>query len=170
MQSTLTSATVQAHTASLLRDGLRLKDYGKSCPTSTLLAVLFTACARLSSLFAACNHLRHAPSHETVREALHANLPRLDILERRLNATLGFTISRSLRRSLRRRTQRVAIDLHLRPYHGQPATSPDELVRGKPKSGPPTSTPTPPPTWYSRATASPWPWSTSGLARRWPAS
>jgi len=135
MQSTLTSSAVQSHTAGLLRDGLRLKDYGKSCPTSTLLAVLFTACSRLTSLFAACNHLRHAPSHETVRKALHANLPGLVSLERRLNATLGYTISRSLRRCLRRRRQRVAIDLHLRPYHGQPSVSPDELIRGQPKSG-----------------------------------
>lgn len=135
MQSTLTSAAVQSHTAGLLRDGLRLKDYGKSCPTSTLLAVVFTACSRLISLFAACNHLRDAPSHETVRKALHANLPGLDTLERRLNATFGYTISRSLRRCLSRRRQRLAIDLHLRPYHGQPSVSPDELVRGKPKSG-----------------------------------
>jgi putative transposase len=135
MQSTLTSAAVQSHTAGLLRDGLRLKDYGKSCPTSTLLAVVFTACSRLISLFAASNHLRHAPSHETVRKALHANLPGLVPLERRLNATLGYTISRSLRRCLHRRRQRIAIDLHLRPYHGQPSVSPDELVRGQPKSG-----------------------------------
>ena len=135
MQSILTSAAVQSHTAGLLRDGLRMKDYGKSCPTSTLLAVVFTACARLISLFAAANHLRHAPSHETLRKALHANLPGLPTLERRLNATLGYTISRSLRRCLRRRRQRVAIDLHLRPYHGQPAVSADELVRGQPKSG-----------------------------------
>jgi hypothetical protein len=135
MQFTLTSSAVQSHTAGLLRDGLRLKDYGKSCPTSTLLAVLFTACSRLSSLFAACNHLRHAPSHETVRKALHQNLPGLPTLERRLNATLGHTISRPLRRCLGRRRQRVAIDLHLRPYHGQPLRSPDELVRGQAKSG-----------------------------------
>lgn len=135
MQSTLTSSAVQSHTAGLLRDGLRLKDYGKSCPTSTLLAVVFTACSRLISLFAASNHLRHAPSHETVRKALHANLPSLHSLERRLNTTFGYTISRSLRRCLRRRRQRIAIDLHLRPYHGQPAVSPDELVRGQPKSG-----------------------------------
>jgi hypothetical protein len=135
MQCTLTSAAVQSHTASQLRAGLRLKDYGKSCPTSTLLAVVFTACSRLTSLFAACNHLRDAPSHETVRKALHANLPGLDTLERRLNATFGYTIARSLRRCLSRRRQRLAMDLHLRPYHGQPSVSPDELVRGQPKSG-----------------------------------
>ena len=135
MQFTLTSATVQSHTAGLLREGSSLKDYGKTCPTSTLLAVLFVACSRLTSLFAAANHLRHAPSHETIRKALHANLPNLPTLERRLNATLGYTISRSLRRCLRRRRSRIAIDLHLRPYHGQASEHPDELVRGQAKSG-----------------------------------
>ena len=135
MEYTLTSATVQSHTAGLLREGLRLKDYGKTCPTSTFLAVVFVACSRLISLFAAANHLRHAPSHETVRKALHANLPALPILERRLNQTLGYTLSRSFRRCFRRRRQRLAIDLHLRPYHGQPSVSPDELVRGQAKSG-----------------------------------
>ena len=135
MEYTLTSATVQSHTASLLREGLRLKDYGKTCPTSTFLAVVFVACSRLISLFAAANHLRHAPSHETVRKALHANLPALPTLERRLDQTLGYTLSRSFRRCLRRRRQRLAIDLHLRPYHGQPGVSPDELVRGRAKSG-----------------------------------
>lgn len=135
MQSILTSATVQSHTASLLRDGSKLKDYRKSWSVSTLLAVVFTACSRLISLFAASNHLRNAPSHETVRKALHFNLPGLDTLERRLNATFGYTLFRSLRRCLRRRRPRIAIDLHLRPYHGQPAASPDELVRGQPKSG-----------------------------------
>ena len=135
MQFTLTSATVQSHTASLLREGLRLKDYGKTCPTSTFLAVLFVACSRLISIFAASNHLRHAPSHETIRKALHANLPDLPTLERRLNKTLGYTFSRSLRRCFRRRRQRIAIDLHLRPYHGQPSQDPDEIVRGQAKSG-----------------------------------
>ncbi len=135
MQYTLSSAAIQAHTAELLGDGLRLKDYSARCPTSTLLAVVFTACARLWSLFAASNYLKQAPSHETIRKALHANLPDLDLLQRRLNQSLGFTISRPLRRYLRRRRHRLAIDLHLRPYHGKPQCDDNELVRGQPKSG-----------------------------------
>jgi Transposase DDE domain len=135
MQFTLTSAAVQARTHELLRDGLHLKDYSPCCPTSTLLAVVLTACSRLCSLFAACNHLKHAPSHETVRKALHANLPDLDLLQRRINQALGFTISRPLRRYLKRRRHRIAIDLHLRPYHGKPQCDDNELVRGQPKSG-----------------------------------
>jgi hypothetical protein len=135
MQSILTSSAVQSFASDLLRRHLRLTDYKRSCPARALLAVLFTACARLSSLFATCSHLRDAPSHETVRKALHANLPDLDALERRLNQALAACISRPLRRHLSRRRHRVAIDLHLRPYHGQPDRSADELVRGQAKSG-----------------------------------
>src|SRR5437764_671628 len=88
MQSTLTSAHVQQLAASILRSSLHLKDFGTRCPTTTLLAVLFTACSRLCSLFAAARRLVRAPSHETVRSALLANLPDLAALERRLNHAL----------------------------------------------------------------------------------
>jgi putative transposase len=135
MQFILTSAAVQSFTAALLHRHLRLVDYKRTCPVSTLLAIVFTACARLCSLFAACCHLCQAPSHETTRKALHSNLPALDLLERRLNQALAACISTPLRRHLRRRKHRLAIDLHLRPYHGQPQHDPDEIVRGQAKSG-----------------------------------
>jgi putative transposase len=135
MQFIVTSAAVQSFTADLLRRHLHLKDYKRTCPVATLLAVVFTACSRLVSLFAAATHLKDAPSHETVRKALHANLPELDVLERRLNHALAACISRPLRRHLRRRKHRLAIDLHLRPYHGQPQLTDDEVVRAQAKSG-----------------------------------
>jgi putative transposase len=135
MQFTLTAAAVQSCAADLLRRHLRLVDYKRCCPASTLLAVLFTACSRLCSLFAASSHLRTAPSHETIRKALHANLPPLDLLQRRLNQALGHCLSRSLRRALARKQHSLAIDLHLRPYHGQPHCHARELVRGQAKSG-----------------------------------
>jgi putative transposase len=135
MQSILTASAVQSFAAGLLRRHLRLHDYQRACPVSTLLAVLFTACARLGSLFAACAHLRNAPSHETVRQALHSNLPDLHTLERRLNAALAACLGRPLRRHLAGRKHRLAFDLHLKPYHGKPQTGADELVRGQAKSG-----------------------------------
>lgn len=135
MQSTLTTADVQSFASALLRRHLRLKDY-KRCAVSALLAALFVACSRVISLFAACQHLRSIPSHETIRKSLHANLPAEMLpLERRLNSALAACISRPLRRHLARRKQRMAIDLHLRPYHGKPAESDDEIVRGQAKSG-----------------------------------
>jgi hypothetical protein len=131
MQFTLTASHVQRHAAALLRTALRLKDFGTRCPVATLLAVAFAACCRLGSLFAAARRLAGAPSHETVRQALLHNLPDLDRLERRLNGALAA----DLPRGLTRRRQRLAIDLTLRPYHGQPARDARELVRGQAKGG-----------------------------------
>ena len=135
MQSILTSSAVQSFASALVQRCLGLRDYKRSCPARTLLAVLFTACSRLGSLFAACCHLRDAPSHETVRQALLANLPDIQTLEGRLNEALVACIDRPLRRHLGRAKRTVAIDLHLKPYHGQPQTDADELVRSQAKSG-----------------------------------
>jgi putative transposase len=135
MQSIVTSAAVQSHARSLLTRYLRLHDYKRSCPAATLLAVVFTACARLGSLCAACLHLKGAPSRETVRKALLHNLADLPTLERRSNHALAACISSPLRRHLRQRRHRLAIDLHLRPYHGKPVAAEDELMRGKAKGG-----------------------------------
>jgi hypothetical protein len=135
MQSMLTSSDVQSVASGLLVRHLGLRDYKRCCPVCTLLAVLFTACSRLSSLFACCFHLKDAPSHESVRKALHANLPAIDELERRLNRALAACISRPLRRHLCRVKRTVAVDLHLKPYHGKHQDDPNELVRGQAKSG-----------------------------------
>src|SRR6202041_1298720 len=105
---------VHHHAAQLLQHQLRLHDYGVTCPTPTLLAVVFAACARLVSLSAAARGLRDAPSAETVRKALHDNLPASDELERRLNRALVT----DLPRALRGHRQRLAADLTLVPYHG----------------------------------------------------
>jgi len=131
MQSTLTAAHVQQLAASILRSTLHLADFGRRCPATTLLAVLFSACCRLCSLFAAARRLVQAPSHETVRRAVLAQLADLATLERRLNQAL---LARRPAR-LHRRRWPLAIDLQLQPYHGQPAHHPDELYRGQAKSG-----------------------------------
>jgi putative transposase len=97
-----------------------------------LLAVLFAACGRLCSLFAAAGRLLRAPCHETVRLALRAQLPAdLPTRQRRLNRALA----PPLPRALRRRPQRLAVDLTLIPYHGRPERDPDEWYRGQAKSG-----------------------------------
>lgn len=131
MEYTLTAGRVQSYAARVLTDCLGLVDYGTRCPVSTLLAVVFTACARMCSLFAAGRHLRQAPSHETIRKALQSNLHDLEGLQDRLNTALIAYANRSLRRH----PQKVAVDLHLKPYHGQPQLEENELVRGQAKSG-----------------------------------
>ena len=140
MQNSVTSADVQAHAKELVQRQLRLHDYKESCPATTLVAVLFCACARLCSIFAASRRLKDAPSHETVRKALHDNLPEIDELQRRLNRALAEPLPARLRRHFRSKRKRarglrIACDLHLRPYHGQPEKDEKEVCRGKAKSG-----------------------------------
>ena len=130
MQYTLTSAAVHRFASDLLCAHLGLRDFGRCCPAATSLSVVFSACARLTSLFAAALGLRRAPSAETVRKALRANLPDLGLLGRRCNRALRASLPR-----LQRRRQRLAIDLTLLPYHGQPCHDANELYRGQVKSG-----------------------------------
>ncbi len=62
---------------------------------------------------------------------LIATLPDFAELQRRLNAALANNLPRTLRRS----PQRMAADLVLIPYHGQPQHDPDEIYRSEAKSG-----------------------------------
>jgi len=131
MHYTITRAGVQQHAAELLRTCLGLTDYSPGCPARVLLHVLFTACARLGSLSAACWSLATAPSRETVRKAtLKAAKAKADLL-RRLNRALTVDVPRGLRR----RPQQVAIDLVLIPYHGLPLDTALEVYRSQARSG-----------------------------------
>jgi DDE family transposase len=130
MQYTLTPGQVHRLATELLLDHMALTDFGRTCPATTLLTIVFAACARLTSLCAATLGLRRAPSTETVRQALLANLPDLPLLEQRVNKTLRASCPRRLGRR-----HRLAIDLTLLPYHGQPFHEANELYRGQAKSG-----------------------------------
>ena len=99
--------------------------------TSTLYRVLLIAAARVVSVFAACRDLADAPSDQTIRNALAANLTDIGELERRLNRALVV----ELPKATRSRARPLAIDLTLIPYHGQPDRDPKEIYRGQPKSG-----------------------------------
>src|ERR1700758_1315896 len=114
--STLTARQVHRCAAAILQDHLRLPDHGPKCRTGPLLTLLFYAAARITSLSDACQSLRDAPSDEAARLALIATLPGFAALQRRLNAALAG----NLPRLLRRRPQRLAADLVLIPYHGEP--------------------------------------------------
>src|SRR5262249_17332616 len=84
-----------------------------------------------TSLSDACQSLRDAPSDGAARLALIATLPDFAELQPRLNAALAG----NLPRALRRRPQRLAADLVLIPYHGQPLHDPEEVYRSQAKSG-----------------------------------
>ncbi len=131
MHYTITRASVQRHAAELLRTCLLLKDHSPTCTAMAFLHVLFTACSRLCSLSAACWSLATAPSRETIRQAALKALKGRDDLLRRLNRALTVEVPRAWRR----RPQRVAIDLVLIPYHGQPLLDPKEVYRSGAKGG-----------------------------------
>src|SRR5262249_8704107 len=109
-QYTITSRDVYEHAAGFCQQHLRLKDHGPKCTAGVLLTVLFYACARISSLAAACGALRDAPSDTAARNALLATLPRIHELQRRLNRAL----QGDLPKALRRRRQPLAIGVHSR--------------------------------------------------------
>jgi len=114
----------------LLERFLRLPDYSARCTAATVWVVL-AAAAKLTSIFAICQHLAHSPSDETLRQALLATLPEYAELQRRVNRAL----QGDLPKALRRRRQRLAIDLTLIPYHGLPFAKVQEIYRGQAKSG-----------------------------------
>src|SRR5436190_15096634 len=128
---TLTARRVHHCAASIVQDHLKLPDHGAKCRAGPLLTLLFSAAARITSLSDACKSLRDAPSDEAARLALIATLPDFAVLQRQLNAALAG----NLPRPLRRRPQRLAADLVLIPYHGEPCDDPDEIYRSQAKSG-----------------------------------
>jgi hypothetical protein len=128
---TVTAAAVHQQARLHLQHHLRLRDHGPKCTAPVLLTIVFWAAARISSLAAACAALLRAPSDEACRQALLATLPAFNALQRCLNHALAG----GLPKPLRRRKQRVAIDLHLVPYYGQPESAPEELYRGAKKAG-----------------------------------
>jgi hypothetical protein len=114
-----------------LQAHLQFKGYKRKTSARTLWALLLAAAARITSLSDACGRLDDAPSDETARKALLATLPDYAVLQRQLNAALAG----HLPRALRKHPQRLAIDLTLIPYHGQPFRDLNEIYRGQAKDG-----------------------------------
>lgn len=133
-QSTLRDRDVQEHAATLLQQHLRLQDFSRKTTAQVVIHVLFFAAATLTSLYAACQRLRQGPSDDTLRKALLAMMPEFAELQRRVNRALAATLPMALKKRRSNRL-RLAIDLTLIPYHGQPEADPKEVYRGKAKSG-----------------------------------
>lgn len=129
---TVSDHEVQALAQAWLDDALRFKDHGWKCNVNVLWQVVLLAAARMTSLFAACRDLARAPSDQTVRDALRCNLPRRPAT---LEKWMQPALCGDLPRRLTSRARRVAIDLHLTPYHGQPYRNANELYHSQPKSG-----------------------------------
>src|SRR6187549_2079984 len=128
---TLDRNHVHRAAAEHLQAHLQFQDDKRKTPARTLWALLLAAAARITSLSDACGRLRDAPSDETARKALLATLPGYTALQRQLNAALAG----HLPKALRRHRQRLAIDLTLIPYHGQPFADVEEVYRARAKDG-----------------------------------
>lgn len=133
-QFTLRDKDVQEHAAGLLQQQLRLFDY-KRTTVAVLLHVLFFAAACLTSIHAACQQLRDAPCDDTLFKALLATLPAYAELQRRVNRALAAALPKAFKHKKKRKRLRLAIDLTLLPYHGQPEADPKEVYRSKAKDG-----------------------------------
>src|SRR5439155_6046492 len=127
---TLDRRQVHRAAAEHLQAHLTFKDYKRKTSAKVLWSLLLAAAARITSLSDACGRLRDAPSDETARKALMATLPDYAALQRQLNAALAGHLPKTLRKHL----QRLAIDLTLIPYHGEPLRDLDEIYRGQAKS------------------------------------
>ncbi len=127
----LTKEEVHGYANHWLSSSLKLEYEGTKCTASTLLQVLLIAASRMASIFAACRDLADGPCDQTIRNALDESLPEISELQRRLNLCLVT----KLPKALLRRSRRIAIDLTLIPYHGQPQSDKKEIYRSAPKSG-----------------------------------
>lgn len=129
--TTITRDDVHRHVLHRLTTHLRLPDLSGRTSAAVVLQVVLAAAARLCSIFAAARRLATAPSDQTIRTALANGLTERWELERRWNRALTADLPRSLAGT----RQPLALDLTLRPYHGQPFRDVAEVYRGQAKSG-----------------------------------
>ena len=122
---------IYRYAATVLQHQLQWRDYGPKCTVTAVLQILFYAAAQLCSLLAACSRLRDAPSDQAVRDAWVALCPEAATLEAQFNRSFA----EQLPKAVKPRRWRLALDLHLRPYHGQPHCRPEEIYRSQAKSG-----------------------------------
>lgn len=130
--STLTRDVVQNHCQQLLLRHLRLRDHGPQVTAPRICAVLLYVAATASTIAQACRSLLHAPSDQSVYDALEATLPERAELQRRLNRALAATLPKAVKYG--RRRYPVAIDLTLLPYYGHPDAEDDQVYRGPEKA------------------------------------
>jgi len=103
---------------------------GRECTNAVFIPVLFCALCHIQSLFAIYRNLQRCPDDRTVTVAIMKTLPTYTALQQRINDVLA----EGLPKNLLRGKQRLAIDLVLIPYHGQPAYHENEIDRSQPKN------------------------------------
>jgi hypothetical protein len=114
-----------------LQNYVPMRPYKRKVSAQTLWAVLLVAATGLTSIHACCGRLDDLASEETIRKALIASIPEFVELQKQLNRALAGRLPRALLR----RSQRLAVDLTLIPYHGQPFRHESEVYRSLAKQG-----------------------------------
>jgi hypothetical protein len=130
--SSITPTTVRLFTRQLLQTVLPWQPFGAKATVAKLLDLLLLVAALRRSLYAVARWFTFGFSHETARQAVHANLPALDVLTDQLACALHFFHSRDGRR-FRKRAWTLAIDTHYCPFYGDRQTT--GIVGGQKKQG-----------------------------------
>jgi hypothetical protein len=115
---TITPASVRFLARQTLAHALPWQDFGRQASAAKILDLLLLIAALSRSLSAIAKRFGFGFSHETARQAVHANLPDLATLTRHLLDGLYLLGSRALRR----RPWVVAIDEHRVPFYGERST------------------------------------------------
>src|SRR5712691_11246821 len=128
--STVNAVMVHRLAHQTLTRCLDWKPFRQSVGVAQLVDLLLIMAATAQTLFAIVRR-RFAFSHETARQAVRANLPKIDQLGQGIVAALHEVLAFSRRD--RRRRWTVAIDVHNVPYYGDRATP--GIVGGPKKQG-----------------------------------
>jgi Transposase DDE domain len=128
---TLNRTQVHLSVSRYLQNYIPIRDYKRKVTARTLWAIFLVAATGVTSIHASCQRLEDIASEETIRKAIIASMPEFAELQRQLNRALAGRLPRALRR----RSQRLAIDLTLIPYHGEPFRDESEVYRGQAKQG-----------------------------------
>lgn len=115
---TISPGSVCSLARQVLAHTLPWKDVGRHATADKILDLLLLAAVLSESLSALVKRFAFGFSHETARQAVHANLPDLNTLTHHLLDGLYLLFSRSLRR----RAWVIAIDEHRTPFYGDRST------------------------------------------------
>ena len=127
--STIPPASIHQEARVALKNSLGFHDYKQSVSLNQLLDLLLFMAASCSSLFATVQRF-FSFSHQTGSQAIHDNLPSLELLRDRLVQAL-FDVA-VFSRLDRRRAWMLAIDTHLVPFYGKPNS---HVIGGPKKQG-----------------------------------
>ena len=130
---TIDSPIVHQYALAQLGNFLNLSNSGYKCKKDIVLNVLLLAASSITSIYAICKKLTKTPTGRAIINALQKSFPDIDALELQINQ--GLCPYGKAYKSLKRKARKIAIDLTLRPYHGQPLQDKHEIFRSQPKSG-----------------------------------